>query len=134
MRESEDEDRPPKNRWRSDEEDEDPLVALGHMVKLASIGIWRKVSLRDKKSRPVMQGRSNSDSVLEIARPVTFADTGDQVVVELVDEDTGDDKTVLSPSGTTPTEKTEVDNVEAVAAAVQTSQVTATVSIPAKEP
>jgi len=71
---------------------------------------------------------------LEIARPVTFADTGDQVVVELVDEDTGDDKTVLSPSGTTPTEKTEVDNVEAVAAAVQTSQVTATVSIPAKEP
>jgi len=134
MRESEDEDRPPKNLWRSDEEDEDPLVALGHMVKLASIGIWRKVSLRDKKSRPVMQGRSNSDSVLEIARPVTFADTGDQVVVELVDEDTGDDKTVLSPSGTTPTEKTEVDNVEAVAAAVQTSQVTATVSIPAKEP
>lgn len=121
MRENEDVDRPPKQFWRSDEEEEDPLVALGHMVKLASIGIWRKVSLRDKKTRPVMQGRSNSDSVLEIARPVTYSDAGDQVFVELVDEDTGDDK---------QTTKTKTTDEEPVV--VQT-QATATVSIPTEE-
>lgn len=69
MRENEDLDHPPKQLWRSDDDDdEDPLVALGHMVKLASIGIWRKVSLKDRKARPVMQERSNSDSMLEITR------------------------------------------------------------------
>jgi len=54
MRENEDLDRPPKHLWRSDEEEEgeDPLVTLGHMVKLASIGIWRKVSSKGGKTRP----------------------------------------------------------------------------------
>lgn len=91
MRENEDADRPPKQLWRSDEEEEDPLVALGHMVKLASIGIWRKVSLRDKKSRPPMQERSNSDSLLEIARPVEYTDVVDEVLVELVEGDISND-------------------------------------------
>jgi len=94
MRENEDVDRPPQNLWRSDEEEEDPLVALGHLVKLASIGIWRKVSSKDKKNRPEMPKRSNSDSVLEITSPVTYTDAGDEVLVELV-EDSGDDRTLL---------------------------------------
>lgn len=128
MRESEDVDRPPRHLWRSDEEEEDPLIALGHMVKLASIGIWRKVALRDKKARPGMQERSNSDSVLEIARPVTFTDVGEQVLVELVDEDTCDDKSSLPQTEITTTKTTEDEAEE-----VQT-QVTPTVSIPTKEP
>ena len=55
MRDNEDPDRPPKHLWRSDgeeEEGEDPLVALGHMMKLASIGIWREVVSKDQKTRP----------------------------------------------------------------------------------
>lgn len=127
MRENEDADRPPKHLWRSDEEEEDPLVALGHMVKLASIGIWRKVSSRDKKTRTGIPERSNSDSVLEIGRPVTFTDAGEQVLVELVDEDTGDDK---PPSPETETVKMKPTDDEAVV--VQT-QATPIVSVPTKE-
>lgn len=112
MHENEDADRPPQNLWRSDEEEEDPLVTLGHMVKLASIGIWRKVSMRDKKTRPEMQKRSNSDSVLEIGTSVTCTDTGDEVLVELVEEDTSDDKTPLPQTGATAT--TEAPDGEAV--------------------
>ena len=99
MRENSDPDRPPKHLWRSaddEEEGEDPLITLGHMVKLASIGIWRKVSSRDKKARPGMQERSNSDSVLEVTRPVTYADdeSANRVVVDLDEPaaDTNDDK------------------------------------------
>lgn len=105
MRENEDADRPPQNLWRSDEEEEDPLVTLGHMVKIASIGIWRKVSMRDKKIRPEMQKRSNSDSVLEIGTSVTCTDTGDEVLVELV-EDASDDKTPSPQTEMTATTKT----------------------------
>lgn len=112
MRESDDADRPPQNLWRSDEEEEDPLVALGHMVKLASIGIWRKVSLKDRKGRPEMQKRSNSDSMLETSRSVTCTDTGDEVLVELL-EDASDDKTPLSQTETPPSKTTD-DEVVAV--------------------
>jgi len=129
IHENEEVDRPPKNLWRSDEEEEDPLVALGHMVKLASIGIWRKVSLRDKKTRPGMPERSNSDSVLEIARPVNFTGAGDQVLVELVDEDTGDDKSSLPQTETATTKRTD----EEVVVVVQTQATPTTVSIPTEE-
>jgi len=90
IRENEDLDQPPKQLWRSDDDDdEDPLVALGHMVKLASIGIWRKVSLKDRKARPVMQERSNSDSMLEVTRRAARVDEKDMDGV-LVDEPTED--------------------------------------------
>ena len=110
MRESEDADRPPKSLWQSDEEEEDPLITLGHMVKLASIGIWRKVS-RDKKTRAGMQERGNSDPVSELARPVTGADTEDEVLAELVDEDASDDKTLLSQTEATTTKTPEDEAV-----------------------
>ena len=131
MREEEDADRPPKNLWRSDDdgEGEDPLVTLGHMVKLASIGIWRKVASKDRKARPGMQERSNSDSVLEVTRPVSHADDEDAnkvLVDEPVEEDTTDDKP--SPPQTEITLKTADDDV----VAVQT-QAASTVPIPTKE-
>lgn len=125
MRENEDVEHPPQNLWRSDEEEEDPLVTLGHMVKIASVGIWRKVSMRDKKIRPGMQKRSNSDSVLEIGTSVTCTDTGDEVLVELVEEETSDDKTPLPQTEATAT--TERPDGEAVV--VQT-EVTPTDPIP----
>lgn len=116
IRESEDADQPSKGLWRSDEEEEDPLVALGHMVKLASIGIWRKVSSRDKKTRPGAPERSNSDSVLEITKPVTFTEADDQVLVELVDEaSTRDDDKMLLPQ----TETTKRADDEAVVVQTQ---------------
>lgn len=113
MRESEDADRPPKQLWRSDEEEEDPLIALGHMVKLASIGIWRKVSLKDKRARAVLQERSNSDSALEIGKPVVYTDADDEVLVELVDEEASDDK-ASPPQTETATTKTEDEEVVVV--------------------
>jgi len=129
MDEDEDADRPPKHLWRSDDDDEgeDPLITLGHMVKLASIGIWRKVVLKDRKARPGMQGRSNSDSALEVTRSVTHVDDEDPNK-DLADEpveDTGDDRP--SPPQTEIIAKT-VDDV----VAVQT-QVASTVPIPTKE-
>jgi hypothetical protein len=127
MRDNEDADRPPNNLWRSDEDEEDPIVALGHMVKLASIGIWRKVSLKDRKARPALQERSNSDSVLEIVRPVSYTDTGDEVLIELVEEDTGDDKDSLPQIETTTTKATDGGVV------VVETQVVPAVPIPAEE-
>jgi len=126
MRENDDPDRPPQNLWRSDEEEEDPLVALGHMVKLASIGIWRKVSWKDKKARPELPKRSNSDSVLEITRPVTYTETGDEVLVEPV-EDSSDDKTPLPQAETTETKTTDDEVV------VVETEATPTVLIPTAE-
>jgi len=126
IRENDDPDRPPQNLWRSDEEEEDPLVALGHMVKLASIGIWRKVSWKDKKARPELPKRSNSDSVLEITRPVTYTETGDEVLVELV-EDSSDDKTPLPQAETTETKTTDDEVV------VVETEATPTVLIPTAE-
>lgn len=128
IRENEEVERPPKNLWRPDEEEEDPLVALGQMVKLASIGIWRRVSSGGKKLRPGMQERSNSDSVLEIGRPVTFSDAGDQVLVELVDE--GKAKTSVLQAETTAIKTTE--GVEEVV--VQTeAEVAPTTSVATEE-
>jgi len=103
MRDNEDPDRPPRHLWRSDEDEEDPLVTLGHMVKLASIGIWRKVSARDKKTRPGMQERSNSDSVLEVTRPVTYADdeNANGVGVDEPGAETSDNKPLLPQTETT---------------------------------
>jgi len=107
MRDNEDLDRPPKHLWRSDGGDEtqgeDPLVTLGHMVKLASIGIWRKVASKDRKIRPEMQQRSNSDSVLEVTRPVTYADDEDvdMVIVDEPAADTSDDKPSAPQTETT---------------------------------
>jgi len=126
IRENDDPDRPPQNLWRSDEEEEDPLVALGHMVKLASIGIWRKVSWKDKKARPELPKRSNSDSVLEITRPVTYTETGDEVLVEPV-EDSSDDKTPLPQAETTETKTTDDEVV------VVETEATPTVLIPTAE-
>ena len=92
MRENEDLDPPPRQLWRSDDDDEDPLVALGHMVKLASIGIWRKVSLKDRKTRPVMQERSNSDTMLEVRRQAARveAEDADGVLIGEPTEDLND--------------------------------------------
>lgn len=130
MREDEDPDRPPKHLWRSEEEEEgeDPLVALGHMVKLASIGIWRKVASKGGRTRPDMQERSNSDPMLEVTRPVTYADDEDasRVLVDEPTEDTSDDKPSL-PQSEIPTKTV---GVEAVA--VQT-QVMPTVPISMEE-
>ena len=129
MHDDEDPDRPPKHLWRSDDDDEgeDPLITLGHMVKLASIGIWRKVASKDKKVRPGMQERSNSDSMLEVTRPVTQADDeeANKVLVDEPMEATSDDK----PSSPQPeiTTKTVDDAV-----AVQTLAESA-VPIPTKE-
>ena len=110
-------DQPP-DLWRSEEQEEDPFVALGHMVKLASIGMWRKVSMKGRKGRPKMQKRSNSDSILEIARPVTYIDAGDEVLVDLVDT-TDDNKTppsqteaAATTTTTTTTSETSDDKVE----------------------
>jgi len=129
IRDEDDPDRPPKNLWLSDDDDEgeDPLVALGHMVKLASIGIWRKVSSRDKKTRPSMQERSNSDSVLEIARPISYIDDEDVVVVDELAAATSDDKS--SP----PQTKTTISTADDEVVAVQTQPVSV-VPIPTKEP
>jgi hypothetical protein len=133
MREEDEADRPPKHLWRSDDDDEgeDPLVALGHMVKLASIGIWRKVASKDKKARQGMQERSNSDSVLEVTRPAAHAD-GDEdgddankVVVDESVEDASDDRP--SPPQTEIIIKSVDDSV-----AVQT-QAASTIPIPTKE-
>ena len=130
VRESEETDRPPRNLWRSDDdEEEDPLIALGHMLKLASIGIWRRVLLKDKKTRPGMQERSNSDSVLEVGRSVPFGEADDQVLLELVDEETDEDK---SPLPQTETPQTTVKSTDDEVVVVQT-QVTPTVSIPTGE-
>lgn len=126
MRETDDPDRPPQSLWRSDEEEEDPLVALGHMVKLASIGIWRKVSWKDRKARPELPKRSNSDSVLEITRPVTYTEAGDEVLIELV-EDSSDDKTPLPQAETTETKTTDDEVV------VVETEATPTVLIPTAE-
>lgn len=133
MREEEEADRPPKSLWRSDDDEdegEDPLVALGHMVKLASIGIWRKVASKDKKARSGIQERSNSDSALEVTRPVSDADDEDanKVLVDVDEpvEDTGDDKP--SPPQTEITAKTVDDDV----VVVQT-QAASTDPIPTKE-
>ncbi|KAF9652891.1 hypothetical protein BDM02DRAFT_2389943 [Thelephora ganbajun] len=100
MRDNEDPDRPPKHLWGSDDDDddgEDPLITLGNMVKLASIGIWRKVASKDRKIRPGMQERSNSDSVLEVTRAVTYADDEDanEALFDRLATDTSDDKPSL---------------------------------------
>jgi hypothetical protein len=129
MRDDEEADRPPKHLWRSDDEEgEDPLITLGHMVKLASIGIWRKVASKDKKTRPEMQARSNSDSALEVSTPATYADDEDanKVVVDEPAADTSDDEPSLPPAEAT----TETADDEVVA--VQTQPVP-TVPIPTKE-
>jgi len=101
MSENEDVDRPPRHLWRTDDEEEgeDPLITLGHMVKLASIGIWRKV----RKSRPDMQERSNSDSMLEVGKPVTYADDEDanMLLVDVPGEDTSDNGPPLPETETT---------------------------------
>ena len=126
MRDNDDPDQPPRHLWQADDEDdnEDPLVTLGHMVKLASIGIWRKVSFKDKKPRPDMQERSNSDS-----RPVSYADDEDTNTVP-VGEPTEDDDSDEKPSMPQPevTAKTVHDEV----VVVQT-QAVSTVPIPSKE-
>lgn len=133
MRDNEDPDQPPRQLWRStdDDEGEDPLVTLGHMVKLASIGIWRKVSLKDKKMRPAMQERSNSDSMLEVTRPVTYADDEDanKVIFGEPAADTNDD--MPSPPQTETIAET-ADDVDEVVT-VQTQPVS-TVPIPTEEP
>jgi len=129
---NEDPDRPPKHLWRSDDEEEDgedPLIALGHMVKLAGIGIWRKVASRDKKTRPVMQERSNSDSVLEIGRPVAYADDEDVAVVSEPTADTSDDKPSVPQMQIETAASTAEDEVDVV----QTHPVSA-VPIPTTEP
>ena len=132
MREEEEADRPPKHLWRSDDDDEgeDPLVALGHMVKLASIGIWRKVASKDRKARPGMQERNNSDPVLEVTRPVSHPDDEDanKVFVDVDEpvEDTSDDKP--SPPQTEITAKTADDDVVVVE-----TQAASTDPIPTKE-
>lgn len=114
MREAEDLDRPPKQLWRSDDDDEeDPLVTLGHMVKLASIGIWRKVSLKDRKTRPVMQERSNSDSMLEVRRQAARVDAEDVDGV-LVGEPTEDLNDKPSSHQTERTVKAADDEVVAI--------------------
>ena len=114
MRENEDLDQPPKQLWRSDDDDdEDPLVALGHMVKLASIGIWRKVSLKDRKARPVMQERSNSDSMLEATRQVARMGERDMDGV-LVDEPAEDLNDKPSSPQTETIVKTADDEVVAI--------------------
>ena len=129
MRDDDDPDRPPRHLWRSEEEDdgEDPLIALGHMVKLASIGIWRKVSLKDKKARSNTQTRSSSDSVLEISSPTTYADDedGNNVVFDEPAEGISDDELPPPPAETTM--KTAEDEV-----VVQT-QAVPTVSTPTEE-
>jgi len=131
MRDNEDPDRPPRHLWRSDDEEEgeDPLITLGHMVKLASIGIWRKVSSRDKKTRPGMQERSNSDSVLEVTRPVTYADdeNANLVAVDEPAAETSDDKPLLPQTETT----TKTGDGEVVA--TQAQPVSA-VPVPTEEP
>jgi len=131
MRDNDDPDRPPRHLWRSDDEDEgeDPLIALGHMVKLASIGIWRKVSLKDRKTRPGMQERSNEDSLLEVKRPVSYADDEgvDKVLVDEQVEDASDDKP--PPPQAETTTRTAGDEV----VAVQTRAVS-TVPVPTEEP
>ena len=134
MRDNEDADRPPRHLWRSaddEEEGEDPLITLGHMVKLASIGIWRKVASRDKKTRPGMQERSSSDSVLEVTRPVTYADdeNANRVAVDLDEPaaDTSDDKPLL-PQAETTTKTGDGEEVE-----TQTQPVSA-VQVPTEEP
>lgn len=133
MRDNEDPDRPPRTLWRSDDDDdgEDPLVALGHMVKLASIGIWRKVASKDKKTRPGTQERSNSDSALEVARPVTYADDEDanKVVFSEPASDTNDDEPSLPEPETTTKAADNVDEVVAVQ-----PQPASTVSIPTEDP
>jgi len=136
MHDDEDADRPPKHLWRSDDDDEgeDPLITLGHMVKLASIGIWRKVALKDRKARPGMQERSNSDSVLEVTRSVTHGDDEDanKVFADEPAEDTSDDRP--SPLQTEIIAKTvaDDDDDDDDAVAVQT-QATSAVPIPTKE-
>jgi hypothetical protein len=48
-----DDDPPPRHIWRDiDPEDDepDPFVALGHLVKGASKGLWRMVSRKDLKA------------------------------------------------------------------------------------
>jgi hypothetical protein len=131
MRDDDDPDRPPRHLWRSEEEDdgEDPLIALGHMVKLASIGIWRKVSLKDKKTRTNTQTRSSSDSVLEISSPVTYADDedGNNVVVDEPAEGISDDE--LPPPPTETTTKTADDEV----VVVQQTQPVPTIPTPTEE-
>ena len=131
MRDNEDIDRPPRHLWRSDDEEEgeDPLITLGHMVKLASIGIWRKVSSREKKTRPGMQERSNSDSVLEVTRPVTYADdeNANMVAVDEPAADTGDDKPLLPQTETT----TKAEDGEVVATQTQPESA---VPVPTEEP
>jgi len=131
MRDNDDPDRPPNHLWRSDDEDEgeDPLIAFGHMVKLASIGIWRKVSLKDRKTRPGIRERSNDDSVLEVKRPVSYADDEDvdKVLIDEQAEDTRDDKP--SPPQAETATKTAGDEV----VTVQTRAVP-TVPIPTEEP
>ena len=114
MHDNEDPDRPPKHLWSNDDDEgEDPLITLGHMVKIASIGIWRKVVLRDRKVRSDMRERSNSDSVLEVTRSMTYADDEDENLV-LADEpeDMGDDKP--SPPRTEMIAKTVDDETVAV--------------------
>lgn len=130
MHDNEDPDRPPKTLWRMDDEgeDEDPLVTLGHMVKLASIGIWRKVALKDRKTRPGMQERSNSDPVLEIMRPVTHADAEDTNRM-LTDEPTED---VSNDGPSDPQTKMTTKVVDDEVVAVQT-QVVSTVPPPTEE-
>ena len=122
MRDDDDPDRPPRHLWRSEEEDdgEDPLIALGHMVKLASIGIWRKVSLKDKKARSNTQTRSSSDSVLEISSPATYADDedGNNVVFDEPAEGISDDELPPPPAETTM--KTAEDEVVVQTQAVPT--------------
>jgi len=46
-----DTDAPPRSIWRdADEEDDlDPFIAFGQLVKGASKGLWRRVSLKDPK-------------------------------------------------------------------------------------
>ena len=133
MRDNEDLDQPPKQLWRSGDEDEgeDPLVTLGHMVKLASVGIWRKVSLRDKRIRPGMQERSNSDSVLEVSRPVTYADDegANKVIFGEPAAETNDDNRSLPQTEA----KTKIADDADEVVTIQTQPVS-TDPIPTKEP
>lgn len=130
LRDNEDADRPPKHLWQSDEDDEneDPLITLGHMVKLASIGIWRKVSFKDRKNRPDVKERSNRDSTVEITGPVNYADDEDTntALADGPAEDDNDEKPSLPQ--TEVTSKTVDDGV----VVVQTQAVSA-VSVPTEE-
>lgn len=72
-------------------EEEDPLVVLGRMVKVAGKQLWRKVSHRDRDRQGKEKGKTTSEDAVRVGLTTNSSNggdkTGDTSIKEKEDED-----------------------------------------------